>query len=63
VIVDHGAQAYSLYGQLASIGVEPGTRVDRGQALGTAGRLLAGTPGLYFRAARRRQAGRSLTMA
>ena len=48
VIIDHGLQVYSLYGQLSSIVVERGARVDRGQAIGTAGRLLAGTPGIYF---------------
>lgn len=48
VIVDHGTQIYSMYGQLGSITVARGARIDRGQALGTAGRVLAGTPGLYF---------------
>jgi murein hydrolase activator len=48
VVIDHGSQAYSLYGQLSSIGVERGARVDRGQPIGTAGRVLAGTPGIYF---------------
>jgi septal ring factor EnvC (AmiA/AmiB activator) len=48
VIVDHGAQTFSLYGQLGSLQVERGTKVERGQALGTAGRILAGIPGMYF---------------
>jgi septal ring factor EnvC (AmiA/AmiB activator) len=48
VIVDHGTQTYSMYGQLGSMTVARGGRIDRGQAVGTAGRVLAGTPGLYF---------------
>jgi len=48
VIIDHGTQAYSLYGQLSSIDVQRGARVDQGQVIGTVGRVLAGTPGLYF---------------
>jgi septal ring factor EnvC (AmiA/AmiB activator) len=48
VIVDHGTQTYSMYGQLGSMTVARGGRIDRGQAIGTAGRVLAGTPGLYF---------------
>ena len=48
VIVDHGAQTYSLYGQLGAPQVERGTKVERGYAVGTAGRILAGIPGMYF---------------
>jgi septal ring factor EnvC (AmiA/AmiB activator) len=48
VIVDHGTQTYSMYGQLGSMTVARGARIDRGQAIGTAGRVLAGMPGLYF---------------
>ena len=48
VIVDHGAQTFSLYGQLGAPQVERGARVERGQAVGTAGRILAGIPGMYF---------------
>ena len=48
VIIDHGAQTFSLYGQLAAPQVEQGARVDRGQRVGTAGRILAGIPGMYF---------------
>ncbi len=48
VIVDHGGQIYSLYGQLGAPLVERGARVDRGQPVGTGGRILAGIPGLYF---------------
>ena len=48
VIVEHGAQAYSLYGQLGSTQVERGARIDRGQTVGAAGRVLSGFPGVYF---------------
>jgi murein hydrolase activator len=48
VIVDHGAQIFSLYGQLTAPQVEPGARVERGNIVGTAGRILAGIPGMYF---------------
>jgi septal ring factor EnvC (AmiA/AmiB activator) len=48
VIVDHGAQTFSLYGQLGAPRVERGTKIERGHVLGTAGRILAGIPGMYF---------------
>ena len=48
VIVDHGSQAYSLYGNLLDIGVNKGTRVEHGQAVGTVGPSPTGPPGLYF---------------
>jgi len=48
VILDHGAQTFSLYGQLGTPQVERGATIDRGQVIGTAGRVLAGIPGLYF---------------
>ncbi len=48
VIVDHGSQSYSLYGYLASIAVERGAHVARGDAVGTVGAQPAGDPGLYF---------------
>ena len=48
VIIDHGAQTYSLYGQLAMSQVQRGTRVEGGDLVGTAGRILAGIPGIYF---------------
>jgi septal ring factor EnvC (AmiA/AmiB activator) len=47
-IVDHGTQIFSLYGQLGALQVERGARIDRGQPVGTAGRILAGVPGVYF---------------
>ena len=48
VIVDHGAQTFSLYGQLGAVQAERGVRVERGQVLGVAGRVLVGIPGMYF---------------
>ena len=48
VIVDHGTQTYSLYGQLGAPAVERGAKVERGHILGSAGRILAGVPGMYF---------------
>jgi septal ring factor EnvC (AmiA/AmiB activator) len=48
VIVDHGGQTFSLYGNLLDIGVKKGVRVDAGQGLGTVGASLRGPAGLYF---------------
>jgi septal ring factor EnvC (AmiA/AmiB activator) len=48
VIVDHSGNAYSLYGQLDGVSVARGAKVDRGQVVGTTGRILLGTPGTYF---------------
>ena len=48
VIVDHGKETFSLYGQLSTSQVERGAKVERGQVVGTAGRILAGIPGMYF---------------
>ena len=48
VILDHGAQTFSLYGDLLEIGVKRGTRVERGQPVGTVGSAPTGSPGLYL---------------
>ncbi len=48
VIIDHGAQNFSLYGHLLDISVTRGARVSRGDSLGSAGFALLGVPGLYF---------------
>jgi septal ring factor EnvC (AmiA/AmiB activator) len=48
VIVDHGNQAFTLYGHLLDIGVARGDRVQQGQPVGAAGFALVGVPGLYF---------------
>jgi septal ring factor EnvC (AmiA/AmiB activator) len=48
VIVDHGSQAFSLYGNLLDIAVKKGTHLERGQTVGTVGPSPAGAAGLYF---------------
>jgi len=48
VIVDHGSQTFSLYGDLLEISVPKGARVERGQPLGSVGALPTGAAGLYF---------------
>jgi septal ring factor EnvC (AmiA/AmiB activator) len=48
VIVDHGAQTFSLYGDLLDMAVAKGARVDRGQRIGSVGSTPAGPAGLYF---------------
>ena len=48
VIVEHGEQAFSLYGHLLDISVARGARLSRADPIGTAGFALLGVPGLYF---------------
>jgi len=48
VIVDHGANTYSVYGYLESIAVQRGAAVDAGTELGRVGSAPAGPPALYF---------------
>jgi septal ring factor EnvC (AmiA/AmiB activator) len=48
VILDHGSQAFSLYGDLLEMSVKKGARVERGQPVGTVGPAPAGPPELYF---------------
>jgi septal ring factor EnvC (AmiA/AmiB activator) len=49
VILDHGDQAYSLYGHLSSLDVQRGMTIGRGAQLGTVGRPPGGdAPRLYF---------------
>jgi murein hydrolase activator len=48
VIIDHGAQAYSLYGYLSSLEIARGARIERGELLGSAGQTPTGGPALYF---------------
>jgi septal ring factor EnvC (AmiA/AmiB activator) len=48
LIVDHGDQAYSLYGYLAGVSVKKGDRVEPATTVGLTGRDLAGNPSLYF---------------
>ena len=48
VILEHGSQTFSLYGNLLDIGVKKGGRVEAGQPLGTTGASATGPAGLYF---------------
>jgi septal ring factor EnvC (AmiA/AmiB activator) len=48
VIVDHGSQVFSLYGDLLEVLVKRGTRLEGGQPVGRVGTAAAGTAGLYF---------------
>jgi len=48
VIVDHGAQTFSLYGDLLEIDVRKGARIAHGQTVGTAGPISSGAEGIYF---------------
>jgi septal ring factor EnvC (AmiA/AmiB activator) len=48
VILDHGSQSFSLYGDLLDVSVTKGAHVDRGQAVGSTGPLPSGGTGLYF---------------
>ena len=48
VIVDHGDNAFSVYGHLAGTALRPGTTVMRGQVLGASGTTPAGQPAAYF---------------
>jgi murein hydrolase activator len=48
VILDHGSQTFSLYGDLLDIAVKKGDRVDHGRRIGTVGATSSGASGLYF---------------
>jgi septal ring factor EnvC (AmiA/AmiB activator) len=48
VILDHGSQSFTLYGDLLDIDVKKGARVERGQPVGTVGPTSSGANGLYF---------------
>jgi septal ring factor EnvC (AmiA/AmiB activator) len=48
VILDHGSQSFSLYGDLLDIAVRKGARLDRGQTVGSVGTMPSGGSGLYF---------------
>jgi septal ring factor EnvC (AmiA/AmiB activator) len=48
VILDHGGQTFSLYGDLLEIAVKKGARIDHGQPVGTAGPIPSGSEGIYF---------------
>ena len=48
VILDHGSQSFSLYGDLLETAVAKGARVDHGQPVGFVGPLPSGGTGMYF---------------
>jgi septal ring factor EnvC (AmiA/AmiB activator) len=48
VILDHGSQTFSLYGNLLDIAVKKGAHVEHGQTVGTVGSSVTGPAGLYF---------------
>jgi len=48
VIVDHGGQNFSLYGNLLEMSVTKGDRVERGQPIGGVGLAPAGSSELHF---------------
>lgn len=48
VIVDHGNNAFSLYGHLSQSDVTAGAAIAKGSVVGRAGRTPAGTPAVYF---------------
>ena len=48
VILDHGSQTFSLYGDLLDLNVKKGDRIVKGQALGSVGPTASGGSGLYF---------------
>lgn len=48
VILDHGSQTFSLYGDLLDIAVKKGARIEHGQPVGTAGPIPSGSDGIYF---------------
>ncbi len=48
VILEHGSQNFSLYGNLLEISVAKGDRVERGQPIGTVGLAPAGSAELHF---------------
>jgi septal ring factor EnvC (AmiA/AmiB activator) len=48
VIVEHGGQNFSLYGNLLEMSVTKGDRVERGQPIGAVGLAPAGSSELHF---------------
>jgi septal ring factor EnvC (AmiA/AmiB activator) len=48
VIIDHGANCFTLYGYLSGTSVQRGDHVDAGSVLGTVGVPPTGPPALYF---------------
>jgi murein hydrolase activator len=48
VILDHGQDAFTVYGHLSGTALRPGLAVTRGQLVGTAGATPAGETAAYF---------------
>jgi septal ring factor EnvC (AmiA/AmiB activator) len=48
VIVDHGAEAFTVYGHLSGTALRPGAIVARGQSIGAVGTNPAGQESTYF---------------
>ena len=48
LIVDHGGQAFTMYGSLDTMAAQAGAHVARGQVVGTSGAALDGMASLYF---------------
>jgi len=48
VILDHGSQTFSLYGDLLEISVKKGAHVEHGQPIGKVGPTPSGSNALYF---------------
>src|SRR4051794_14681432 len=48
VILDHGSQTFSLYGDLLDISVAKDARVEHGHPVGIVGPIPSGADGLYF---------------
>jgi len=48
VIVDHGSQNFSVYGNLAEISVAKGDRIESGRQVGTVGASVMGVAGVHF---------------
>lgn len=48
IIVDHGAQAFTVYGHLTDATVAQGGAVERGAVVGHSGRSPGGQPAVYF---------------
>jgi septal ring factor EnvC (AmiA/AmiB activator) len=48
LVLDHGGQTFSLYGDLTGVDVKKGARVQAGEPVGSVGLSPAGPAGLYF---------------
>jgi septal ring factor EnvC (AmiA/AmiB activator) len=48
VILDHGQDAFTVYGHLSGTALRPGAVVNRGQLVGTSGATPAGEAAAYF---------------